>query len=585
MLPQGNRDSLTPAARRILTACRTSAVLARSDAEPQWAGHLVLALLQDESLAAASLNRLGVTLDWLLAGGLGDDIAQAARRSTAESPSGDQPPDEKETSHPIRSIDDPPAFTRILDRAIAIARRQQTEDGVTSSHLLLAMCEVADTLMEQLQQRGADAIAIRRELGFRNDLSPEVLAVDFTLALPAEQSDRSGESTSSTLSPALPPDAARNESLTASPHPDHEIGRVLRIVDATLNRAREGLRVLEDYARFVKDDADCARQLKRLRHSLVDAERLLPTTGLQQRSTQTDVGTTITEGREACRESVNDVVRANSRRVQESLRTLEEFGKLINPDFAAAIKQLRYRSYEAEQRLLMTISQDSHSPRDASAAPASSAGEARREILQQSQLYLLLTESECLLPWEEYLERILDAGIDVLQLREKHLNDAELLRRARRIAAACRNCGTLFIMNDRPDLAVLSAADGVHVGQEELSAADVRRIVGPDLLVGIYTHDMLQAETAVAAGADWLGVGPVFSTQTKQFTEYAGLDFVRAAARQISLPWFAIGGIQPARLPELAAAGARRIALTAAISRSPDPAAVIQSLRSALAEK
>src|SRR5690606_2183195 len=134
-----------------------------------------------------------------------------------------------------------------------------------------------------------------------------------------------------------------------------------------------------------------------------------------------------------------------------------------------------------------------------------------------------------------------------------------------------RESGALFIMNDRPDLAVLVDADGVHVGQEELSVREARRIVGPGRLVGVSTHSLEQARLAGEDGADYLGVGPVFPSQTKSFSELAGLDFVRQVAEEIRLPWYAIGGITPENVSDVLAAGATRIAVSQAVCGSPSP--------------
>ena len=126
-------------------------------------------------------------------------------------------------------------------------------------------------------------------------------------------------------------------------------------------------------------------------------------------------------------------------------------------------------------------------------------------------------------------------------------------------------------MNDRPDLAVLAEADGVHIGQDELSVREARRIVGPHRLVGVSTHTIEQARQAVLDGADYLGVGPCFATSTKSFNQLAGLDFVRQVAAEITLPWFAIGGISPANITAVRAAGASRVAVSSAICSSPTP--------------
>jgi thiamine-phosphate pyrophosphorylase len=352
----------------------------------------------------------------------------------------------------------------------------------------------------------------------------------------------------------------------------------LRVLDAALNRAREGLRVLEDYGRFVGNNAEAAFQLKSLRHELCQAEAGVP--GLRAgsrerlavRDTLGDVGTGITVPTEQSRSDAFGVLVANLRRVQESLRSLEEFGKLVDVSFAAAMKRLRYRSYVVEQSLL---------------GAGVSESDVVRSRLQRSRLYVLITESQCRQSWRDTVRLVLEGGADVLQLREKHLGDGELLRRAEWMCAACAEAGALFVMNDRPDLAVLSGAAGVHVGQEELGGAACRRIVGAAGLIGISTHGVLQFREAIAVGADYAGVGPVFPSTTKQFMEFPGLDYVTAvaevcAAEAGDFPWFAIGGITEERLGLVRAAGAVRVAVGAAVTASEDPRGVAERFSAVL---
>jgi thiamine-phosphate pyrophosphorylase len=139
-------------------------------------------------------------------------------------------------------------------------------------------------------------------------------------------------------------------------------------------------------------------------------------------------------------------------------------------------------------------------------------------------------------------------------------------------------------MNDRPDLAVLADADGVHVGQDELGVRDARRIVGPARLVGVSTHNLEQVEQAVLDGADYIGVGPVFPSGTKSFADFPGLDFVRKATAATRLPAFAIGGITENNVAAVRAAGAERIAVSGALCGAEDPAAAARGLRSAVLE-
>jgi thiamine-phosphate pyrophosphorylase len=153
-----------------------------------------------------------------------------------------------------------------------------------------------------------------------------------------------------------------------------------------------------------------------------------------------------------------------------------------------------------------------------------------------------------------------------------------LLDRAGRLRDLTDSSETLFVMNDRPDLAVLAGADGVHVGQEELTVRVVRRIVGPEMLIGISTHNLDQARPAVLDGASYLGVGPTFPSGTKSFNEFPGLEFARQVAAEIQLPAFAIGGIDVHNIRQVLATGIRRVAVSGAVAEAEAPAAAARRL-------
>lgn len=175
----------------------------------------------------------------------------------------------------------------------------------------------------------------------------------------------------------------------------------------------------------------------------------------------------------------------------------------------------------------------------------------------------------------------LAGGAQIIQLREKAIGDRLLLQRARALRRWTAEAGALFIMNDRPDLALLSDADGVHVGQDELSVAHVRQILGAARLVGVSTHSPEQARDAVSHGADYIGIGPVFASQTKRFQRLAGLSLLHAV-QGTPIPAFAIGGINETNLADVLRAGATRIAVSAAVCGADDPAAAARRLLAAM---
>lgn len=339
----------------------------------------------------------------------------------------------------------------------------------------------------------------------------------------------------------------------------------MRILDANANRAVEGLRVVEEYLRFVLEDRALTTCCKQLRHDLATLLTSLPDQErLAARDTLGDVGTTVAAGDEYHRGSLHDVWQANHRRVEQSLRCLEEYSKPLGGHHAAEFEQLRYRLYTLVK---------------ASGLLAQSTAR-----LADARLYVLLDGGANPAAFQTLVEQLVAAKVDVLQLRDKQLSDRELIARARQLRALTRHTSTRFIMNDRPDLAVLAEADGVHVGQDELTVADARAIVGPHRLVGVSTHCLAEVDRALLEGADYIGCGPTFPSQTKSFSQFPGLEFLKAVAHHTTLPAFAIGGITEQNLGEVLATGFTRVAVGACVTQSSAPGAAAGKLQSLLAQ-
>jgi len=204
----------------------------------------------------------------------------------------------------------------------------------------------------------------------------------------------------------------------------------------------------------------------------------------------------------------------------------------------------------------------------------------RRELLSRSRLYFITDLRPDI---GSVLAAALDGGVDMVQLRDKHASDEQLLEAASLFRGLCDEHDALFWLNDRPDLALRAGADGVHVGQDDQPVEEVREQVGPDVLVGLSTHSPKQLEAALGGGADELSVGPVYETPTKEGRPAAGLGYVRhAAATAGERPWFAIGGIDLDNVDAVVEAGARRLAVVRVLRDSPDPAAAAAALRSRL---
>lgn len=343
-------------------------------------------------------------------------------------------------------------------------------------------------------------------------------------------------------------------------------GSVLRIFDANLNRAREALRVVEDYARFVLNDDTLSAALKHLRHELTDATRSMVADAILHRDTPGDVGTTTKTRAEFHREGAIDVVTAAGKRLGEALRTIEEYLKSIDPDAAQRIERLRYAFYDIEHQLAFTL-------RSAAGAFA-----------EKVRLYVLITEAACRIGWRDAALQAIEGGADCLQLREKTLESGDLLRRAKDFVALCRQHNVISIINDRPDIAMLADADGVHVGQDDLPAREVRKLLGHRKIVGVSTHELCQAKQAVLDGADYIGVGPIYLSDTKRRDFVAGLSYARQiAGENLPIPAVAIAGITGENVDEVIKTGIRAVAVTASVIGCQDVRGAAQRLNAKLA--
>jgi thiamine-phosphate pyrophosphorylase len=347
---------------------------------------------------------------------------------------------------------------------------------------------------------------------------------------------------------------------------------VHRLLDANLDRAREGLRVLEDWARFGLDRADLVARCKHLRQRLgsCHADRFK-----LARHTATDPATGMGHPAQAERLSPGQILAANAGRAQEALRVIEEFARSGEPQLAQEAAAVRYELYDLEVDLLR-------------ANLLQSSGAQRRQLLQRCHLYLVTSPVPNLV---EMVAAALAGGVRLLQYRAKPgataadgspLSDGERLQQARQLRQLCARHGALFIVNDRIDLALAVEADGVHLGQGDLPPAVARALLGPDRLIGRSTHGLEQIQQAVADGCDYVGVGPVAATPTKPGRLPVGLEAVSNAAAACPIPFFAIGGIDAPGLPALRAAGATRVAVVRAITEAADPEASARGLLAAL---
>ena len=323
-----------------------------------------------------------------------------------------------------------------------------------------------------------------------------------------------------------------------------------RCLDANINRAVEGLRVLEDIARFYFDHAGMSEQCKHLRHEL---RQITTAACVADRDTPGDVGTQIQAADEATRARLLDVVLANAKRVQEALRVIEEQQKLLG--LAVSAEQCRYLSYGIEKELLQLI-------------PAQS--------LQHERLYVLIDHDSIADPII-LAEQLAQSEVRLVQYRAKSLSVNAYYERAQQVQKLLRD-DQFFIINDHVAVAAALGAAGVHLGQDDVSPEIARKVLGPLALIGLSTHSVEQVKQAHAEPIDYIGIGPMFATATKAHEPVRGPALLQAAAAEIKLPSYAIGGLNNERVVELKSYLPHGVAVSSVVGQAPDPVAAVAAL-------
>jgi len=325
--------------------------------------------------------------------------------------------------------------------------------------------------------------------------------------------------------------------------------QTLRIIDANINRAGEGLRFLEDVARFLLDDSHLTERLKILRHEIAQSVSNYSVGLLFERDSAGDVGSTQALAAEG-KPNVLSLVRANAKRVEEALRVIEEIAKL--PEVSSSLdsskfQKARFAVYTLEQDLVSCFLR-----RD------------KKEKL--AGLYVIL-DTGALRGRDEVkvVQEVIKGGARVLQFRDKQRTRSQLLPVVDNLRTLCREASVLFLINDYLDLALAVDADGLHIGQDDLPLPIARRQLPIDKIIGCSTKTISQAKKAEAEGADYVAVGSIFSSTTKPDSEVVGIENLRQIKQAVSLPVVAIGGINQANIEQVLATGADSIAVISAI--------------------
>lgn len=356
-----------------------------------------------------------------------------------------------------------------------------------------------------------------------------------------------------------------------------------RIVDANFNRAREALRVMEEYARFALNCEPLSGRAKQLRHELSAAMAALDTGSLlASRDTLGDVGVGQKVVGQLQRVTLEDGFTAAAKRLTEALRALAETIQTEDGKIAATIERLRYEAYTLEKDIVLF------------AQPA--------KKFERVRLYVLITSN---LPAEvlSLASKCAAGGADCIQLRAKNIPDDRLFALAAEFVDICREMGSLSIINDRVDVAAAAGADGVHLGQNDLPIEQVRRLQLTPLIVGKSTHSLSELERAVPRPANetetsepvhssivlpsYVSLGPAFATSTKPKIDIAGLDYIREGLDRLSgtgVDHVAIGGITRDNIDQVISAGAQRIAVCAAVTDAMDPTEACKRFKARIVE-
>ena len=334
---------------------------------------------------------------------------------------------------------------------------------------------------------------------------------------------------------------------------------IWRTLDASANRSAEAVRVLEDILRFCFNDAFLSQEAKAIRHELavVFASDDLQAR-IRLRDVSGDVGVGAKVEQTPPRTEVKHVFAANAARASQSIRSLEECSRLVAPAVTEIFERLRYRIYTLEHMGISTIT--SH------------------ENFHNVNLCVLLNLDQSEIEFKSLVNRLLIAGVQMIQLRDKKSETRRLCHRVRITVKQARDYAELtaerkciVVVNDRVDVAVAAGADGVHLGESDLPVSLARKVCGHEFLIGRTAHSTPEAKQAVLEGADYLGVGPCFPTKTKEFRDFATDAFLREVLEKIRLPTFAIGGITCDNIDRLLHLGLKRFAVASSIADAADP--------------
>lgn len=334
-----------------------------------------------------------------------------------------------------------------------------------------------------------------------------------------------------------------------------------RIIDANINRVSEGLRVIEDIERFIFEKEEIAKEIREIRH-LVRKSFKSPQL-LQNRNSNTDIGLKISQNTTLDKkEDIDSLLISNFKRVEEGLRSIEECLKILEYYQESKIyEKLRFSVYSLEKKVFI-------------------------KVLPKTDIYGITGERFSKGRTNvEVVKDMIESGIKIIQYREKDKSKREKYEDCVAIRQMTEKANVTFIVNDDIDIAILTQADGIHIGQDDIPIEKVKRIA-PNMIIGLSTHNSEQAIHAVKAGADYIGVGPIFNTTTKENIESSeGLNYLKWVSENIDIPYVAIGGIKEENIASVKEHGGQYYAMITELTSAGSISEKVGNIRKTLNEE
>ncbi len=335
--------------------------------------------------------------------------------------------------------------------------------------------------------------------------------------------------------------------------------KVYRILDANVNRAAEGIRVVEDICRFNFEDEKLTKKLRDIRHLVRKNLKNIDHHLLRNRDSSHDIGKKITrQSKIDKKNNTAQIITANFKRALEAIRVIEEISKTVDGmyEIGKEYEDIRYKLYYLEKEVL-----------------------SRKKSISEGIYGITLEKFSNGRSNIEVVTEMIKAGIKTIQYREKDKSFKQMFDEAKIIREMTKKAGVTLIVNDHIELALMIEADGVHVGQDDWPVKKVRELVGDDMIIGLSTHSKEQALEAIKLGVDYIGVGPIYDTNTKDYAT-VGIEYLEFVAKNIDIPFVAIGGIKEHNIQEVLKAGAKTVALVTEITEAKDIVGKVEKLLS-----